>query len=206
MRRTLFISALLLIVIVSYSAWPFYGLFELVGAAKTGDEGSVSERVDFPALRQSLTEQMLSTYMRLTGTGGGSFLTQQLALTVAGSMADPLVAEMVTAKAIIELVRTGWPSAALGPPPAQFQQAINFDSSAWRLYANSEYGFNEFRLWVPADKPRTEQYRLVMQRQGTAWKLSGVRLPVAIQEDLARKLIKERAGPQNKAPASLTPG
>lgn len=188
MRRTLLWIVFLLLLIAGYSAWPFYELYGLVSAVQRRDEAAVAERIDVPRLRRHFLEQVLHAYRRLAGTQQ-NIITEQFAAAVVSSIADPMVARMATSPAVADLLRTGWPGAALGPKPEGLG-GISFDGQAWRLYANSEYGFDEFRLWVPVTAPKDAQYRVTLTRDGATWKLSGVRLPEAIQDRIARELMK----------------
>lgn len=199
MRRTLLWFVLPLLVIAGYSAWPFYELYGLVRAVERREEAAVAERIDVPRLRRHFLEQVLYAYRRIAGAQS-NILTEQFAAAVVSSVADPMVVRMATAPAVADLLRTGWPDAALGPKPAELG-GISFDGQAWRLYANSEYGLDEFRLWVPVTAEKAEQYRVTLTRDGLAWKLSGVRLPDAIQDRLARELIKtQKPGDPRTAP------
>ncbi len=199
MRRTLLWIVLLVLLIVGYSAWPFYALYELVDAVQRRDEAAVAQRLDVPQLRRHFLEQVLHAYRRIAGAQS-NILTEQFAAAVVSSVADPMVAKLATAPAVADLLRTGWPGATLGPKPDGLG-GISFDGRAWRLYANSEYGLDEFRLWVPVTASSSEQYRVTLTRDGLAWKLSGVRLPDAIQDRLARELIKtEKPGDTRTGP------
>lgn len=200
MRRTLLWVFVLLLVIAGYSVWPFYEMYGLVSAVQRRDEAAVAERIDVPRLRRHFLEQVLYAYRRIAGTQQ-NILTEQFAAAVVSSVADPMVARMATAPAVADLLRTGWPGAVLGARPAGLGN-LSFDGQAWRLYANSEYGLDEFRLWVPVTAPKDAQYRVTLTRDGLTWKLSGVRLPDAIQDRLARELIKtEKLGDTRTAPA-----
>ena len=66
---TRFISAflLLLVLLVGYLVWPFFGLQALGAAVQTGDAKALSQQVDFGFLRRSLAGQILRTYLRITG-------------------------------------------------------------------------------------------------------------------------------------------
>lgn len=193
MRKTLLAIVLTVALIGGYSVWPFAALYALVRAVEARDEAAVAARLDVAQLKRDFVAQVLHAYRRITGAAPG-LLTEQFALAVAASIADPMVARMVTSEAVADLLRTGWPSSALDARPAGFD-GIDFDGAAWRLYASSEYGLGEFRLWVPVDAPTERQYRVTLTREGLTWRLSGVRLPAPIQERLARELIKaERLG------------
>jgi hypothetical protein len=188
MRKTFVTLLVLAVAVVAYSAWPFYELFKLVRAVQARDVATVSRRVDFTALSRSLSEQIVRSYARISGTPM-SPLTQQMVFSVGAGLAEPVVSKMVTPDAVADLIRVGWPVAVLGAKPDEFT-GINFRGDAWRLYLKSEYGWDEFRLWVPVDKPQREQYRVTLKRNGLTWTLTGVLLPEPVQDRVAQELVR----------------
>jgi hypothetical protein len=116
-------------------------------------------------------------------------LAQQLVISLGAGLADPLVEKMVTPEAVADLIQIGWPIAVLGSKPDDVP-GISYRGHAWKLYLASEYGIDEFRLWLPVDKPLAEQYRLTLRRSGLTWKLIGVVLPEAVQNRFAQEIVK----------------
>ena len=71
---------------------------------ETRDAVAVTERIDFPALRRSFTKQIVATYLKLTG--------KKLPLGAIGkhfavSIADPIVARLMTVTALLDLLEKG---------------------------------------------------------------------------------------------------
>jgi hypothetical protein len=188
MRRTVLILFALVVLAVAYSAWPFVALFDLVGAVRERNLAAVAARVDVGALSRSLSEQIMRGYARVAGAPT-SPLAQQLVISLGAGLADPLVEKMVTPEAVADLIQIGWPIAVLGSKPDDVP-GISYRGHAWKLYLASEYGIDEFRLWLPVDKPLAEQYRLTLRRSGLTWKLIGVVLPEAVQNRFAQEIVK----------------
>ena len=67
MKRFVPAFLLLLILLVGYWAWPFFGLRALATALQVGDVTAVNEKVDYARLRRSFTEQIIGAYLRVTG-------------------------------------------------------------------------------------------------------------------------------------------
>ena len=201
MRKTLLALAVIAAFVVAWSAWPFFGLYDLARAAQSGDVARIEQRVDFPALGRSLSGQIVATYARLTGVPVDR---SSLVAGLASAVADPLIARMLTRAAVAELLQRGWPSEVLGAPPPQFQ-APDWNSlgNVWQIYTNAEYGIGEFRLRIPATAPRERQYRVQLGLRGWSWKLTGLDLPTELLERLARELIKQHS--KDPLPA-LVPG
>src|SRR5262245_5263031 len=97
-----------------YAASPFLAVYDLVHALERRDAAAVARRVNFPAVRQSLSEQIASTYLQLSGKDPRlGQVGRSMAIGVAASIADPIVAKLVSPEAVIELLNDGWPSSAL---------------------------------------------------------------------------------------------
>jgi hypothetical protein len=188
MRRTVLFLLVLAVLTAAYSVWPFIALFELVEAVRVRNLPAVAERVDATSLSRSLAQQVMQGYARVSGAPA-SPLTQQLVFSFGYGLADPLVQKMVTPDAVSDLIQVGWPVAVLGGKPDGLP-GIDYAGNAFQLYLASEYGFDEFRLWLPVDKPLQEQYRLTLRREGLRWKLIGVVLPEAVRDKLGQEIVK----------------
>jgi hypothetical protein len=199
MRNTIVALAALAALWLAYIVWPFASLFEVVRAAQAGDVAKIEQRVDFPALRRSLTGQLVATYARLAGARldrGG------MMAGISSSLADPLVEQLVTPAVLAQVMKSGWPKAVL---PDQPVGVAGLDPDAlgnvWQLYFNSDYGLGEVRFAVPVREPKAKQFRVRLALSGWTWKLTGLDLPHSLQERLARELIRQQGG---REPTPLT--
>lgn len=190
MKKTIAVVVLLLALWVGYLAWPFVSLLAVVRAAESGDVAAIQERVNFPALRRSLSGQIISTYARFTGMkldGAG------LTVGLAASLADPFIEKMLSPAALADLLRSGWPKGVLSDAaPGAGGVSPSAIGNAWRLFLNSDYGIGEVRVTVPVDQPKEKQFRIELGLHDWSWKLQGLGLPVELQERLARELMKEQ--------------
>ncbi len=192
MRKILVAITVLGLALLAYSAWPFLGLFELVHAVQTRNTAEINERVDFKELRQSLTDQLVRTYLRITGRDAKlSPLAQTVVIGVARTVADPIVAKLVSPEAFAELLQSGWPSGILPDRPVGFD-GLKSDKlgSLWELYTNSEYGFGKFFISVPPDRPAAQRFGLRFRISNWMWKLQRIDLPEEIQVKLAREIMR----------------
>ncbi len=182
----------MLVVVSGYSAWPILSVHEFARDVRAGNAAAVTWRIDFGELRRSLSAQIVHTYMRITGVKIDPRL-QDLSAAFGATIADPLVAKFISSELITELLQSGWPAPVLGEKPADVPDiSAAMLNNALTLYLNSEYGFGEFRLWLPPDEPRTKQYRVQFTLHNWSWKLSSLLLPEHVRELLARELIRER--------------
>jgi hypothetical protein len=191
MRKTLVGLAVLVALCLAYVVWPFASLYGVVRAAKANDAAAIARRIDAPALRRSLTAQLIATYGRITGRTPGR---SGLIASVAASFTDPLVEKLITSASITELMRSGWTVPLLGDRPAGVEGLDPGTlGNAWQLYLDADYGLGEVRFPVPVSRPKEKQFRVRLALSGWTWKLAGLDLPHDLQERLVRELIKQEA-------------
>lgn len=192
MRWTLRIGLLSLLAWVAFMLSPFVALYRLGKAVEAQDVAAVAERVNVRALRVSLSKQIVGEYLRSVGRGQelDSF-DRNLASGAGATLADPLVAQLVTPEAIAGLLGGRLPRglAAAGPSLAG-ARSTDFGSLAQvaRVFmASQSRGFRNIFIPLPDGKPEADQIRLHLRLTGTTWRLLGVELP----EDLVRALVKQ---------------
>lgn len=192
MRLTIRIGAPLLVLWLAYVVWPFFGVYRLVSVVQARDVPALTERVDFPALRRSLTVQIARTYLRMTGKAGRpESIVEQFTVGVAASVADPLVAKLVSPEALLDLLQNGRPPGVFSDNvPSIDGLSSEALGNVWRLYVNSELGIGRFFIDVPVDKPPADRFRLQFCLTGWTWKLCGVELPEQLQIRLAQEILK----------------
>jgi signal transduction histidine kinase len=202
MLWTLRTAALLAALWIAFVAWPFFALYELATAIQNRDGATVARRINVPAVRHSLTEQIAATYLRITGREARlGVLTRGVAAAAASSFADPIVAKLLSTDALLELLHSGWPKQVLSEEPATMSGAPGHGSivqgltsvsfgNLWRVFVQSEQGFRRFDIGVPIDAPPARRLKLQFRLTHWVWKLSGIELPEELRVRLARELIK----------------
>jgi hypothetical protein len=193
MRWTLRISFILLLAWAIFMVSPFVALYSMAKAVRARDLARIEERVNFQALRLSISRQLVTDYLIAVGRGKElEGFNRQVAAEVGASLADPLVAELVTPQAVLDLLDDGWPQGVAtgdGAAPA----AISFDldglKKALTLFVRSESrGFRNIYIPFPPDASVQERFRLHLRLSGTTWRLTGVELPARLRQELVRKL------------------
>jgi hypothetical protein len=123
----------------------------------------------------------------------GKRVDQGLLGMAAGAAADPLIAQLVTPQALIDLLRVGWPKGVIADAPAGIS-APRLDAlgNVFGLYAASEYGLGEFRLGLPLDTPPSQRLRVRLALSHWTWQLSGLDLPPELTDQLLREALKGR--------------
>ena len=193
MRFTIGIGAGLLVLWLAYAVWPFFSVYRLANAIEARDVAEINELVDIPALRRSLAAQIVRAYLRITGRAGRPGSTfDAFAIGIGTSVADPLVAKLVSPSALLGLLQDGQPSGVFSDhvPPIEGLSSKAL-GNVWRAYANSELGIARFFVVVPFDKPLGETFRLGFCLTGWKWKLCGAELPEQLQLRLAQEILRQ---------------
>jgi hypothetical protein len=192
MRTAILISAALIAFWLAYAASPFFAVYDLLRVVQERNLAELPARVDFPAVRRSLTAQIVRTYLRITGkTGQSGSIAEQFAVSLGTALADPMVAKLVSPEAFLDLLRDGKPSDVFSEDfPSINGLSSEALKSLWRVYGNSELGIARFFLSVPVDKPLQESFLLQFCLTDWTWRLCGVELPELLQLRLAQELLK----------------
>ena len=191
MRKTVGIFAILFLLWLGYIVWPFASLFSVVRAAQARDAIALAQRVDYPKLRRSVAVQILQAYAGLSGV---KLDTASVAIGLTAAFTDPFVEKLLTPAALADLLRSGWAKDMLGDDaPADAQGVASRGlGNVWRLYLNSDYGVGVVRISLPVNQPKERQFRVELSLSQWTWKLSGLDLPVALKERLARELMRQQ--------------
>jgi hypothetical protein len=191
MKRFIPIFLLLLVLLIGYWAWPFFGLRALAGALQAGDVAAINEEVDYPRLRRSFTEQIIGAYLRVTGRASQLGALGPLATAVGASIVDPWVSQILNPENLAQLLRGGAVSSELGPVSFRFGNLPSTLNLAWDAWLSSEYWFNRFSIWLPPGASQTDQFRIRMQLLRWHWKITGIDLPEKLRDQIARELAKK---------------
>lgn len=192
MRWTVRICLFLLAAWIVFAVSPYVALYRLSRAVERRDAAAIGEAINFRAFRLSLTKQLLGEYLdRSTLSRDMKPLDKKLAAEAGATAADPLVAQLLTPAALIDLLDDGWPQELLAGPPEGRPLDLGFGGlrRAWRLYATSEArGFRTVIVSFPIDAAAQDRYRLQMRLSGLTWRLSAVDLPPALLQKLGERL------------------
>ena len=189
MRKTIVALVVVALVWIGYTAWPLYELAVLVRAIEARDFSTVMRHVNFERVRVSLTEQLVTAYIRRSGIKPNPLAQQAAAAGL--SVLSPVVNKLVSPEALSELLAVGWPVGIAGnPPPGTV--GINRETlgTAWQIFGASHYGIGRFEVSAPMQLPHANRFRLTFQLLAWRWQLAGIILPENIQDLLADELMK----------------
>jgi hypothetical protein len=185
MRWTLRISFLLLLAWAIFMVSPFVALYDLSKAVEARDVARITERVNFNALRVSLARQILGEYLKTQDLGG---LDQQAASQAGAATLNPVLEELITPQAVIDLLDDGQIAGAGGVPASPIRLDLGSVENAWRTFIASEsQGFRAITIPLPADAQKDSQFRVTMRLRGTTWRLTGIDLPAPLREELIKR-------------------
>lgn len=195
MRRGAVFTILFGVLVIGYLVWPVYAVTALARAVETRDVPAVMHSVHITAVRQSLAQQIIETYLKLTGRLGSPLLRGAV-VHATESIVDPMLADLTTSDAVAEMLRTGWPTGVLKerPPGLHGLTAANL-GSAWQVYRTAQYGFRRFELALPPSEAYDRRIQFEFQIVKWRWQLVKVRLPEYIRVQLAQLLIKSHPIP-----------
>lgn len=194
---TLRITVLLFVAWLAFLVSPFIALYDLSKAVQAKDVERVTERVNFRALRSSLSQQIAGAYLQTPAAKEFGDLDRRAATNAGALIVNPIVEKLVTPEALIDLLEDGWPQGVSGRPRGTgandgasqpFTVGFNSLSQAWRLFITSEgQGFRSVTIPLPPDIERDKQFRVTMRLSGLTWRVTGLEIPQALRRQLVRR-------------------
>ena len=184
---------------VVFAASPYYALYDFARAVEAGDLATIRSRVNFPAVRISLSKQLVTAY--LVATGRESELkasSKGLVAAAGGTLVDPLLAQYVTPEALAGFLAGGRGAAGAagsgtlpGAASADGGLAPKSLRAAWSLFLGSESrGFRVIVFPVPPEKSPEDQFRLHFRLSGLTWRVVGVEMPQPVQQRLIQEMLR----------------
>ena len=163
----------------------------LVGAAKAGNGAEILARTDVPRLKRSLVDQIVTAYLIRTGQNRPiKPIERLLANTYGATIADALVAKMLTAENLTNILQNGSLSA---DGDNQIIALGGIDTS--RILAT----LGRLSLVKPVELSvrlgdEEGAGAISLHFEGNGWKLSGLNLPTRAAEELAMGLQETKPG------------
>jgi len=188
MRWTLRISFLLFLAWAIFMVSPFVALYDLSKAVEARDMERITERVNFAALRTSLSRQILGEYLKEQNLEG---VERDMATEAGTAVLNPVIEQFISPEALADLFEHGWPKAVADRPETatgSLRFEIGSFGEAWRTFLFSEsQGFRSVTIPIPVDRPKDRQFRITMRLKNTTWRLTGLELPAPLREELIKR-------------------
>ena len=181
----------LLVGVGIYVASALVSLNGLVEAARSGDGAGGLARTDVDRLRHSLVDQIVSAYLKQLGRDRPvKPLERMVANTYGASVADAMIAKMLTAENLTAILNKGAISSG-GAAIANMQRLSEIDTSKvlQTLRRISPVKPVEFLVLLGDTE---EAGGVSIHFEGKGWKLSGIQLPSAAVQVLAQDLVNSK--------------
>ena len=191
MRWLLGTIAAALIFVLIYLGSAASSLVKLTAAVRAGDGAAVLERTDVKGLRRSLTDQIVRAYLERTGsTRRINPMEKMLINTYGATIADAMVAKILTADKLTQMLKSGHLDAPGVPSLAGLPTLAKLDTSNWLSLLGRLNLIKPVLLAIRiSDTSDPDEYAAIdLHYEGLDWKLSGIELPKAILRDLAASL------------------
>ncbi|HEU0084295.1 MAG TPA: DUF2939 domain-containing protein [Bradyrhizobium sp.] len=192
MRWLVGIVITIVLLMVIYLGSAAYSLAGLIAAAREGNGAAVMERIDMPSLRRSLTDQIVAAWLERVGsTRRVSPMEKMLVNTYGATVADAMVAKLLTAERLTQILRTGNLDATAGVPNLTgLPPLADLQSEDWLSLLARVSFVQPVLLAIRVSKASDpDNYAAInLHYEGLDWKLSGIVLPKAAVRDLAASL------------------
>lgn len=177
--------------LIVYLGSAAYSLAGLAAAVRAGDGAAVFARTDLKSLNHSLTDQIVRAYLeRIGATRQIKPIEKLLINTYGATIADAMVARMLTADRLTEMLRTGGLDAPGVPSFAGFPALADLKTGNFLSLLGRVNLVKPVVLAIRvSDASDPEHYAAIdLHYEGLDWKLAGIELPRAIVNQLAASL------------------
>jgi hypothetical protein len=196
MRKIILVIVVAVLAGIAWFAWPLMAIYSLARAVEARDIPAIIEQVEPLTIRRSLTSQVIAAYNRVTGT---PLPASNLLVAIADTIADPIIARIVTPEGIALLLQSGWVEAELAPRPSE-ARGFNMRTlgDPWRVFLNSQHKLDRYLISYPVDEPMAQRFELEWRLRGVRWRLATIRLPERLADRLAERLAELIAKPTRR--------
>jgi Protein of unknown function (DUF2939) len=186
MRWLLGIVVALCILLAIYIASPLIALHSIASAVESKNAVALTERIDFPSVRRSFRRQIVATYLELTGK---KLPLGAMSRRLAVSVADPIVARLMTIRALLDLLGKGDAEVV---ERVQTEAPFTADAfkSSWRLWLNSTYAGRDFYIRLPPKSSPNDQFEIHLRLIRWRWMSVAIELPQELRKKLTRELVE----------------
>ena len=174
-RKITFLAAGFVVVLGTASYFsPYLTIYQMRQALVKKDARSLSDRIDYPALKSSLKATIQAQVLQQAGSQSQENPFGAMGMAMASQSATSMIDSMVSPEALEAILKLNQNSSQA----KEMQQEL--DKAMADVQMNYE-SFNSFVVSSTMQSTTKPQIRdkvdLVFHRDGLSWKLAGVRLP-----------------------------
>lgn len=173
MKKVVWLVGIFLVLMIGYiAAGPFVTFSAIKTSIREQDSVKLSENIDFSKLRKNLKEQLIVAMMKDSVKKLKNNPYQALAAVIARKTADGIVDSFVTPSGIASIMEENEPAINGG---TESMTPPNKDNA----FNNTRFSYdsmNSFSIWFTNEKGK--EIRLVLNREGVAWKLVNIIIPL----------------------------
>jgi hypothetical protein len=193
MRWFVGIVVALLVGTAIYVGSAVISLHGLIEAARAGDGAGVLARTDTARVRRSLVDQIVSAYLKRLGRDRPVKTLERLAANTYGaSIADAMIAQMLTEENLTNILNTGAIKSS-GDAIGKMPSLSDIDTSKVLETLQRISPVKPVEFFVRLG-PQDSVGGISLHFEGNRWKLSGIQLPNTAVEALAQNLVNRRNG------------
>lgn len=190
-----FIGLVLAVIVVLglYLGSALAALSSLVTAVAADDGQAVIARTDLPALRRSLAQQIIATYMDEIGpTRRLRPVEQNLAVSAARAMVDALLVELMTPENLVDVLHAGTVRGKGDiPPVSDLPKLTDIEQGDVGALLSRVSLSDLTEIKIRVSKETGDAYTGIrLSFAGTGWHLSAIDLPRAALKPLIQSLPK----------------
>jgi Protein of unknown function (DUF2939) len=170
------IGLVLLAIVGWFFASPYLAVKNMKDAADKRDATTLSSYVNYPALKENLKTTFAASMNAKAEDKSGNPLAG-FGAALASAFMGPMIDAIITPEGLAAMMRGQKPKAAGGASEPVEQDAAAKNKADPDVSLGYE-GLNQFAVNVsPKDKPE-QKTKLIFLREGLAWKLNNVELPI----------------------------
>ena len=191
MRWLIGVVAAAILLVVIYFGSAASSLAKLAAAARAGDGDAVLARTDLKTLNHSLTDQIVRAYLERIGATRQIKPMERLVINTYGaSIADAMVAKMLTAERLTQMLKTGSLDAPGVPSFAGLPALAELQTADWLSLLGRLKLIKPVVLAIRVSNTSDpDDYAAIdLHYEGFDWKLAGIELPKPIVRNLAASL------------------
>jgi Protein of unknown function (DUF2939) len=191
MRSLAGVVAAVILLLLIYFGSAASSLAKLAAAVRAGDGVAVPARTDLKTLNHSLTDQIVRSYLEHIGaTRQIKPMERVLINTYGASIADAMVAKMLTPERLTQMLKTGSLDAPGVPSFAGLPALADLETSDWLSLIGRVKVIKPVLLAIRvSNSSEPDGYAAIdLHSEGLDWKLASIELPKPIVHDLAASL------------------